>query len=206
MIRSITSSMLVCGMLCASPALAQEDAPGDEAVHAELRAIREALTEAITAGDVDGQLKYVHPNVVATWQNHRVVRGVDGLRTFMQEMNAKNEEVFQGYAVPPEADELTILYGGDTGVVFGKSVPRYHYLNMDIELENRWTATLVKEDDGWKIAAYHVSGNLVDNPLLHAAAKSTTWIGGVCLVVGLIVGGLLAGMLKKKRPPATEAA
>jgi len=203
MIRTAACLLLVCGLVCSPSARAQEDASVDEAVHEELRAIRAALTEAVMQGDIEGQLKYVHPNVVATWQNNRVVRGTDGLRAFMEEINSGNQKVFQGYSVPPEADEPTILYGGNMGIAFGKSVPRYHYLGMDFELENRWTATLVKDDAGWKIAAYHVSGNLVDNPLLAAATKSATWVGGICLVIGIALGWILATILKRK-PPALE--
>jgi ketosteroid isomerase-like protein len=205
MIRTIAILLLAGAALRLPTAHAQDEATGDEAAHAELRAMREALTAAVEQGDVEAQLKYVHPNVVATWQNSRVVRGVDGLRAFLDEINAGNAKVFQGYSVPPEADELTILYGGDTGIVFGRSVPRYHYLGMDFELENRWTATLVKDEGGWKIAAYHVSGNLVDNPLLSAATKSTTYIGGGCLIAGIVAGWLLSKLSRRGRT-TTEGA
>ncbi|MEX2287413.1 MAG: nuclear transport factor 2 family protein [Planctomycetaceae bacterium] len=201
MIRTGTSLVLVCACLFSTAAWAQDKSTGDEAVHDELRAMRKSLTEALTKGDIEGQLAHVHPNVVATWQNNRVVRGEDGLRKFLAEINAGNQKVFQGYTVPPEADELTILYGGDTGIAFGKSVPHYKYLGMEFDLENRWTATLVKDDGRWKIAAYHVSGNIADNPLLTVAKKSATWVGGVCLVVGIVVGSIVTMILKRKRPP-----
>lgn len=209
MTQTIANWVLLCGMLVPFLAMAQEEDPtetrtgNDEAIHDELRALRVALVEALKKGDVDGQLSHVHNNVVATWQNNRVVRGHDGLRNFITEMNAANQSVFRGYKVEPEADELTILYGGDTGIVFGKSVPQYHYLGMDFELENRWTATLVKQDGSWKIAAYHVSGNLVDNPVLNAAKQAVYWTGGVCLVVGLVVGSVGSALLRRgKHPPA----
>ena len=203
--RNCTVAMLLYGMLMSESASAQDPpaATGteetDAAIHVELRAIREALTEALKKGDVDGQLTHVHKNVVATWQNNRVVRGHEGLQDFLKEMNAENQKVFRGYQVEPQPDELTILYGGDTGIVFGRSVPQYHYLGMDFELENRWTATLVKEDGTWKIAAYHVSGNMVDNPVLSIAKRSAYWAGGVCLVIGVILGIISNAFLRRRR-------
>jgi ketosteroid isomerase-like protein len=180
-----------------------EQAKGEAEIHDQLRAVRVSLTEALKKGDVEGQLAYVHPNVVTTWQNNRVVRGHDGLRTFLQEINAENQKVFRGYKVEPEADELTILYcGGDMGIVFGKSVPQYHYLGMDFELENRWTATLVKENGAWKIAAYHVSANVADNPLLNVAKKSAYWSGGICLVAGLVLGSIGTAFLRRRSAQA----
>jgi ketosteroid isomerase-like protein len=224
--RNCTIALLLCGMLVLGLATAQEKAEKaaapetgekeeaaravavdgaavgeDAAVHDELRALRKTLTEAVKSGDIDSQLAHVHKNVVATWQNNRVVRGTDGLRDFLKEMDAQNKKVFQGYKVEPEADDLTILHGGDAGIVFGRSVPKYHYLGMDFELENRWTATLVKEDGAWKIAAYHVSANVVDNPVLNAAKSAAYWAGGVCLVVGVVLGLIVSAAMRKRAQP-----
>jgi hypothetical protein len=163
-----------------------------DAVHAELRALREALTKAVLEGDAETQLAHVHDNVVVTWQNNQVVRKAAGLKQFLGEMNAGDDRVFRGYKSPPTADEPTILYGDDIGIAFGSSVPQYKFLGMEFELENRWTAMLVKDQGVWKLAAYHVSGNLVDNPVLNAAKKSAYWAGGISLFVGLVLGRLFA--------------
>lgn len=199
--------MLLCGMFMSGWATAQDPSTAtdavepDEAIHHELRAIRESLTDALKRGDVDGQLAHVHPDVVATWQNNRVVRGRDGLRDFLKEMNSENKKVFQGYTVEPKPDEMTILYGGDTGIVFGKSVPHYKYLGMEFDLENRWTATMIKVDGKWKIAAYHVSASILDNPVLSAAKASIYQAGGIGLLIGLVLGRFSGTFLKKKRKP-----
>jgi hypothetical protein len=135
--------LLLCAGLSGMNVLAQDEPAqttpesSDEREHAELRALRDALTEAVLKGDAEGQLAHADENIVTTWQNHRVVRGHDGLREFLEEMNSGNQKVFQGYAVPPTADELTILHGGDTGIAFGTSVPHYNFLGMEFDLENR---------------------------------------------------------------------
>ena len=209
--RTCTLAIVLCGAILSASASAQDSpaatgaAETDEAIHTELRAIRTALTEALKKGDIDGQLAHIHKNVVSTWQNGRVVRGHEGLRDFLKEMNAENEEVFRGYKVEPQPDELTILYGGDTGIVFGRSVPQYHYLGIDLELENRWTATLVKENGDWKIAAYHVSASVVDNPLLSIAKRSAYWSGGICLAIGVILGIIGNTFLRRRRQRQRQA-
>ncbi len=76
----------------------------------------------------------------------------------MEEMNGGSDRVFQGYVERPVSDDLAIFHDGDTAVAFGKSVPHYKYMGKEFNLENRWTATLVKSDGQWKLAAYHVSG------------------------------------------------
>ena len=163
--------------------LAQEDP-----AHNDLRALAKELLGAVTSGDIDKTLQYVHPNVVVTWQNLEVARGHQGLRDFFQRMG---RDMFKGYKTPPTPDDLTILYGGDTGVSWGTSVGQYQVAGQSLEFTNRWTATVVKEDGRWQLAAYHVSNNTLDNPLLNTAVRSLTWVGIGALVLGLAIGWLI---------------
>jgi ketosteroid isomerase-like protein len=165
----------------------------EDPAHNELRALRTAVIDGISKGDIDAVLKYVHPNVVVTWQNNVVCRGADGLKTFFNRMG---KETFRGYKVPPTPDELTILYGGDTGVSFGEVVAQYELLGKSFEFKSRWTATLVKENGQWLLASYHVSLNALDNPLLNSAKHSLAWAAIAAGVIGVLVGWLV-GRRKK---------
>lgn len=161
----------------------------EDPVHNELRTLRTQVIDAITKGDFEAVVKHVHPNVVVTWQNAEVCRGPQGLREFMTKMGTDS---FKGYKVPPTPDDLTIMYGGDTGVSFGKVVANYKLLGKDYEFTSRWTATLVKENGKWLLASYHVSLNALDNPMLSAAKSSLLWIGVGGAVLGLIIGRILS--------------
>lgn len=165
-------------------------APEDPA-HNELRTLRTQVIEAITKGDIDAVLSHVHPQVVVTWQNAEVCRGGAELKAFFERMG---KATFKGYKVPPTPDDLTVLYGGDTGVSFGYVIGQYHLLGKELEFKSRWTATLVKENGKWLLASYHVSLDALDNPLLNAAEKSLIWVA-----VGTGVFGLLAGLLIGRR-------
>ena len=182
-----TVFMLVCGWLACGAAWQKVNAAEDPA-HNELRALRSEVVEAITKGDFDAVMRHVHTNIVVTWQNNDVCRGHQGLRDFFDRMG---KAAFKGYKVPPTPDELTILYGGDTGVAFGQTVAQYNLLGKEQELKSRWTATLVKENGRWLLASYHISMNVLNNPLLDAAKKGLYLAGGVAFVVGLVVGLLL---------------
>jgi hypothetical protein len=95
-------------------------------------------------------------------------------------------------------DELTILYGGDTGISFGSAVERFKMASgRDFVLPARWSATLVKEDGRWLIASLHVSDNLFDNPLLDLARRMIWWAGGIALLLGILIGFLLG---RRRRP------
>lgn len=188
--------LLVCwALVCGLPKTGAAEDPA----HHELRALRTEVIDAITKGDIDGVLRHVHTNVVVTWQNNEVCRGHQGLRDFF---NRTGKQTFKGYKLPPTPDELTILYGGDTGVSFGETRARYTLLGKEHELQSRWTATLVKENGRWLLASYHISMNVLNNPLLNAAKRGLYWSGGVALPMGLVIGLILG---TRRRPAPTRS-
>ena len=177
--------------LAAARSLAQED-PAHEA----LRQTRAEIIAAIESRDPDKIVALLHPDVIVTWQDGTVCHGVDELRAFYDRMG---KDAFQGFKVPHEPDGLSILHGGDTATVAGRLVADYHLLGKAFEFESRWTATLVQRDGRWVVAAYHVSLNALDNPIL-GAAKSAAWIA---LAAGFLGGLVLAAVICRLRRKRT---
>jgi ketosteroid isomerase-like protein len=181
-----------------APPQAQAPPANDEAVHNELRGVRDGLIAAMNKGDIEKQLAYLHPNVVVTWHNAEVSRGRDGVRAYLTRMLSGPNKVLSAYSANVEVDELTILYGGETGISFGSAIEHFTLNNgTTIDLPARWSATLVKTGDKWLVASLHASDNLFDNPVLAMAKRTAYWAGGVCLVVGLLIG-MLIGRARKK--------
>jgi ketosteroid isomerase-like protein len=161
----------------------------EDPAHEELRVLRGEIIAAINKGDIDTVITHVHPNVVVTWQNSEVCRGRQGLKDFFERMGKKS---FKGYKVPPTPDELTIFHGPNSGVSFGETVGAYDLFGKNYEIKSRWTATLVKENGKWLLAAYHISMNTLDNPLLTAAKNALYVAGGVALIIGIVIGRIAA--------------
>ena len=172
--------LVLTSLLVLSSAQAAEDA-----AHTELRTLRTEIIDAITKGDIDSVIRHVHPDVVVTWQNSEVCKGRQGLKDFFEKTG---RDSFKGYKVPPTPDELTILHGGNTGVSYGETIAQYHLLGKDYEIKSRWTATLVKVDGKWLLAAYHISMNVLDNPLLNAAKSALYVAAGIAGVIGITIG------------------
>jgi uncharacterized protein (TIGR02246 family) len=188
--KTLIAALLLLS-LTSFPASAQAPAApaADEATHNELRALRDALLDAIAKGDVERELGYFHPNVVVTWHNAEVSRGRDGVRKYMNRMLNGPDKVVESFKADVTVDALTILYGGDTGISFGSAIEHFKLKGgKDLDLPARWSATLVKEDGRWLIASLHASDNLFDNPLLNLARRVAWWAGGLCLLVGLALG------------------
>ena len=175
--------------------------PADiETTHQALRALRDGLVRAVNAGDLDGVLSYLHPNVVVTFENAEVCRGHKGVRDYFNRMMTGPDRVVRAYHITPTVDELTILYGDDAGVAFGSEVDDFDLTSgMKFQLKGRWTATLVKENGRWLIASFHASTNLFDNALLDLTKKTMTWVAVGALVLGLVAGFVAARVLGRRR-------
>src|SRR5436305_6327407 len=105
-----------------SQAIPTPSPAADEATHNELRALRDGLLDAMSKGDLERQLAYFHPNAVVTWHNAEVSRGRDGVRKYLSRMLDGPDKVVERFRADVDVDELTILYGGDTGISFGSPV------------------------------------------------------------------------------------
>jgi len=188
MIRSLFILLFSAGILFAQ----LEGSSAEDQAHQQLRDLRTEMYAAIESRDIDRMLSHMHPDVVTTWQDGKTTHGIDELRAFYDELG---KDAFVSFKVPHKPDGLSSLHGDDTAVSTGFVTAYYKLLGKDYELTSRWTATLVRQDDKWLVAAYQVSLNALDNPLLNGA-KSALWIAGA---LGLIIGGVLVFVVMRKR-------
>jgi uncharacterized protein (TIGR02246 family) len=184
----------------ASPALAQEPA---NPAHDELRALRDDMVDAVNKADLDRLLNHLAPNVVVTFQNAEVARGREGVRAYYLKMTKGPGALVQTYSTAVTVDDLTVLYGDDTGVAFGGSHDNFKLSSgAELVVDGRWTATLVRTEGRWMVASFHASVNMFDNPILYKM-KNTAYITALFgFVMGIIIGAGVASILKRRRPAA----
>jgi uncharacterized protein (TIGR02246 family) len=184
-----------------APGRAQDGKPPPEhPAHAELRALRRAMVEAINKNDVDALLRHLDKDIAVTWMDGRVSRGPQEVREYIGRMTTGPDRKVTAYTTEAEVDDLTRLYG-DTGIAVGHSNDHFTLTDgQDFVANTRWTATLVKTGGEWKLAGFHASVGMFDNPVLSIAMRRTAWwAGGLAGVAGLVVG-IVATLLLRKRP------
>lgn len=171
----------------------------EDPAHAQLRALRDDLVDAMNKKDLNRLLSHLHPDVVVTWQNAEVSRKPEGVRTYISRMLEGPNSVVETFSTAPTVDELTILYGGDAGVAFGSSRDSFRLRSgQTFDLTSRWTATVVNDGGSWKIAAFHSSASLFDNPLLAAAQRWAMTGAVVALIAGFGIGFLISRIGKRR--------
>ena len=177
---------------------AEKSAVSVEQLHNELRALKAEVEAAMNRGDIDGVLKHAHKNVVFTALNagggvgHAQIREYDA--ALMKGPNRKVESVKVSFT----PDALSLLYGGDTAISWGSSVGKYKLVGgAEYEIIARWTSTLVRENDRWLIASFHISADLFDNPVLSSITRMLYWAIGIAALVALGAGFLIGRRAKR---------
>jgi hypothetical protein len=167
-------------------------------IHDALRQLKARLVVAMNKNDIDGIVRELHPNVVITWQNAEVSRGPQGVRAYLERMTKGPNKAVRGYHAEIEVDDLTTLYGDNTGVAYGSSVERFDLVSgRTFTLHGRWSATMVRENGRWLLASVHASSNLFDNPLVDATRKMLLLaLAGSALVA--FICGLVFGRRTRK--------
>jgi ketosteroid isomerase-like protein len=186
-------SMFGAGLLAITIGAGAVSQPVEDPAHAELRALRDGLLDAVNKKDVDGLLRLLHPDVVVTWQNAEVSRKPAGVRAYLARMLEGPDRIVDEFSTSVAVDELTILHGGDTGISFGTSRDHFKLRSgQSFDLDSRWSAAVVRHEGRWVVASFHASVNLFDNPLLVAAQRLAMAAGAGAMILGLVIGYVVA--------------
>lgn len=197
--------LLILASLIPSASLGQTQEPENPA-HQALRQLRDGLLAAMNNGDLEGTLKFLDTNCVITWHNAEVSRGHQGVRDYYNRVMRGPNRIVDSFHCSVNVDELTHLYGTNTGICFGSSDEHFKLANgRNLDVKGRWTATLIKEDGQWLVASLHVSTNLFDNVMLDLAKKTAGVAAAVCFVVGVLAGWFISRPRKRLAPESQRA-
>jgi len=141
----------------------------------------------------------LHDTFSLTMVDQAHATSMDQIRAYFRERFEDEGALLESIHVEPSADVLTVFLGENVGVNWGSSVDTYKLKSgRTVALNSRWTATVIKTDDGWKVATAHAGVDMLDNPIL-AALKKTRWVWGAGgALFGLLVG-VVFGSLRRSR-------
>lgn len=162
----------------------------------QLRAILSDVEQALNDQDLNAALKHMHQNVLVTYYNAEVSTGHEDALEFYSRMIASSNAVVKEYSSKAEVDAPAIFYE-NIAVAYGKSIEKYKLAGgLEFDLLGRWTATILKQNNQWKIIALHFSANLFENDLLDNANRMNWIVGAIMFVIGGVLM-LVVGRLRK---------
>lgn len=188
--------LLLTFLLCVGGSLSAFVADDNrEADHAALRALRDKISQAIDSQDIKALASCFAKEFAFIAVNQTVVTNETQMQEFFDQMFHSKDALVTSMKTEPKADIPTRFVDANTGVCYGSSKDTYTMKSGKVvEMNIRWTATVVKENGEWKVAVVHVGTDFLNNPVLEGVEKFTKVVGLVAGVGGLLVG-LLAGRL-----------
>lgn len=174
--------------------------PSEEELHDGLRELRATMEKAINERDIDTLVDRASEAVVFTTMNGDVVHGRDGVRTYFEEMMSGPEAVVKSVATHFQPDGLSVLYGDKTAVAYGHTDDHYELTSgQSFDVQAMWSGTMRRDDDGlWRVASFHYSTNMFDNPILSAQRRLLT-LAGIAVAVVLAGLGFFLGRRSARR-------
>lgn len=166
-------------------------------------ALRTELIDSFNKADLPRLLSHLDEDVVVTWQNGEVCRGPAQVKAYYDKMMTGPDRRVQSVKADPKVTDRHIYDDGKWAVSWGELNDHFTLTDgSDLAMNSRFTATIARRGDEWKVTSFHVSVNAFDNPVLRLAAKKTAlWTGVVVGVIALVVG-VIAGRLIARRRPA----
>ncbi|WP_457675530.1 YybH family protein [Thiolapillus sp.] len=185
-------SLLLSGLLALSPlVLAGMDREAD---HRQLRQLMADASAAINQRDMVRLRSLLAEEFVITMVDQQPMTEAAQLDDYIEKYFVGETAPLKSITVIPEADAPSRFIGDDVAIAHGHSSDIYVLrTGAEVMMPSRWTATLVRQSDGWKIAAFHAGVNPLDNPIL-AAAQQNLW---TMAAAGAVTGALLMLLLMR---------
>lgn len=191
---------IVCLVFAEGAFLIPAQAEERQQDHDALRALLKTSVEALNKGQLESIRPLALPDVIVTTAEQHRSSSFDDFKKYY-------ESLFQGPGLrlasvtfQPVADDLTKFIDTNVGLVSGTSTDVYTFKNGDVKtMKSRWTSTLVKSGDQWKIASIQFGVNFMKNPVVDGLAVSAVKLAAACVLCGLLLGYLGGRVFSKKK-------
>ena len=185
----------------AQEAATQDAAPQEtidtKAIDAELDKFRDELFHAFNTGDYPAMLeKYCHNDIIATWQDGTTSEGHAGVIAEFDKL----KQFIDKMTVDATTDKRLILNDGNLVISSGEMKDHYELgRGPSVNLNSRWSATLVKDNDRWLLASFSASTNAFDNEVVSLYLTSQKYtVSAAAGLIGIGIGLLLSRIMNRR--------
>ena len=176
---------------------ALQEAVNTKAIDAELDKFRDDLFHAFNTGDYPAMLeKYCHKDIIATWQDGTTSEGHAGVIAEFEKL----KQFIDKMTVDATTDKRLILNDGNLVISSGEM--KDHYVlgrGPSVNLNSRWSATLIKDNDRWLLASFNASTNAFDNEVVSLYLTSQKYtVSAAAGLIGIGLGLVLSRVMNRR--------
>lgn len=166
-------------------------------IDAELDKFRDDLFHAFNTGDYPAMLeKYCHKDIIATWQDGTTSEGHAGVIAEFDKL----KQFIDKMTVDATTDKRLILNDGHLVISSGEMKDNYVLgRGPTVNLNSRWSATLIKDNDRWLLASFSASTNAFDNEVVSLYLTSQKYtVSAIAGLLGIGIGLLLSRIMNRR--------
>ena len=180
--------------LSGSPQAAADDSR--EADRAALRDRLATIESALNDKAFEQVIPLLGEDSVLIFLNAEVARGVEQARAYFDKTLGSSNPILSDYTTKAVV-AAPARFIGDIAIADGSTQDTFVFANgSDMVIDTKWTVTLQKQDDDWKILQLQFSSNLFDNPLVNNAKNNLIMFTVISALAGILIG-FLAGRRRK---------
>ena len=155
--------------------------------HDVLRQMLRIGTEALNTGNLDAFKTILNEPFFITTSNQKTFTDLSGFKSYYEELFSGSNAPLKSLNLDPKAEIKTTFITENVGICHGTSNDTFVFKNGKAKkMITKWTATVVKNNDNWKLANLHLAVDAFDNPMLESMRQAVYLAGGIGFVVGLI--------------------
>jgi ketosteroid isomerase-like protein len=164
----------------------------------QLRAMLAEFEAAINAQSIDRMVANMADDVTVIWLNAEVSRGKDEVRAYYGRMVGHDKAILRKYLTKAAIGAPAKFYG-DVAIADGSAADEFYPVARGFfRLDSRWSATMVKTANEWKIVSLHLSSNVFNNPLLDEIKAEIVKAAVAGLVAGLVLMYVIMWALRRR--------
>lgn len=196
--RAYRLCFAVVGCLFLAPSALGANEQADREALAKLRAIYE---EAVKSDDLSKLFPHLAGNFTAVAPTGVAVKGPQELQSYFKSIW---DLIGRGGAYQVKVNATNTEFFGDIALSYGTTDEFVKTAEgKEYKFPMLWTAVSRREEGGWKAIRLHGSMDPLSNVFVKTQLQATKWIyGGGGVVVGLVVGFLLAMLRRSFMNPA----
>lgn len=160
----------------------------EQKAHVELRAILNGIETSVNEKKYNQLEQFFSKNMKVTTINQEFLTHPSQIEDYFNKWFGK-DGYLKDLQIKLTSDEKTKFYSDMYGIVSGYGVEKYLLSDTRFfEMKTRWTASVIYEEDSWKILSLHIGTNFLDNPVMSAIEDTTKYFTIAGIIIGLLVG------------------
>ena len=155
--------------------------------HAVLRQMLKIGTEALNTGNIDAFKRILNEPFFITTSNQKTFTDLNGFKSYYNDLFSGPNAPLKSLSLDPKAEIKTAFITENVGLCYGISNDTFVFKNgKSKKMLTKWTATVVKNNNDWKLANLHLAIDAFDNPMLKSMQETIYLASGISFFVGLI--------------------